>query len=265
MNSLASSAVDRGLSGPQNDERHTEERFQRLRAKIEKYWLFRPTATGSTARSIARGFRGEDVGQSGLSSLLSLSKRRIAILRQSGRMPHRPQRMASMNPCTTSSPDSGPRAARLFHSSIANAQDRTARKTPIIKEERDGKSPPWERDSRLRKREIPAAAAGAGLSHSRIHVKSRTELHVVAPAAEIPEEGLSSRRLSARIAIFHRGVIRGAAGRLVVRAATRRQRGLRRVAIGGSQTRTALLSASPQPLESSAFAVLSSERRAPET
>ena len=54
MNPLASSAVDRGLSGPQNDERHTEERFQRLRAKIEKYWLFRLTATGSTARSIAR-------------------------------------------------------------------------------------------------------------------------------------------------------------------------------------------------------------------
>jgi hypothetical protein len=132
MNPLASSAVGRGLSGPQNDERHTEERFQRLRAKIEKYWLFRLTATGSTARSIARSDARRNVGQSGL-SLLLLSERRITILRQSGRMLHRPQRTASMSPCATSSPDSAPLATRLFQTSIANAQDMAVRQPPVIR------------------------------------------------------------------------------------------------------------------------------------
>jgi hypothetical protein len=132
MNPLASSAVGRGLSGPQNDERHTEERFQRLRAKIEKYWLFRLTATGSTARSIARSDARRNVGQSGL-SLLLLSERRITILRQSGRMLHRPQRTASMSPCATSSPDSAPRTAMLFHTSIANGAERAVRQTPLIR------------------------------------------------------------------------------------------------------------------------------------
>ena len=133
MNPLASSAVDRGLSGPQNDERHTEERFQRLRAKIEKYWLFRLTATGSTARSIARSDARRDGGQSGLSSLLLLSKRRITIRRQSGRMPHRPQRSASVSPRATSSPDSAPLATRLFQTSIANADEGAARQTPTTR------------------------------------------------------------------------------------------------------------------------------------
>lgn len=62
---------------------------------------------------------------------------------------------------------------------------------------------PGEGSPRLRVREVPTAAPGAGLSGPRVRVKFRTQLHVVAAATGIAKQRFSAGRMSARIAILH--------------------------------------------------------------
>ena len=67
----------------------------------------------------------------------------------------------------------------------------------------EGSNSEEERNLGLRNGEVPASATGARLGVPRIHMEFRTELHVVALAAEIAKQRFPASYMSACVAVPH--------------------------------------------------------------